>query len=78
MLKITATPKARTLDAILRDTDAGGPGDSLDETIARLCTLGWSGRRIAEKLTEWTGVPVSHRSVARWIAEARADAEAAA
>jgi hypothetical protein len=75
-MKVALRPTDRVLllDRILR-TEVG---DGLNEVITQMLEAGQGGRPIAAKLTEWTGVPVSHRSVARWIAEARADAEAAA
>lgn len=71
-LHLPETPITRELDRILRDTDSGGPGDGLDETVARLCLAGLNVRDIAARLTLYTGKQVSYRSVARWLREARA------
>ncbi len=66
-MKIPRTDRTLLMDRILR----AELGDGLDEVVARLSKAGLGSRPIAEKLTAYTGVPVSYRSVARWLDEAR-------
>ena len=62
---IPRTDRTLLLDRILR----AELGDGLEEVISRLRGNGLGVRDIAAKLTAYTDVQVSYRSVARWLAD---------
>lgn len=66
-MTLPLTDRTRLLDRILR----AELGDGLDEVVARLRHSGMGVRDIAQRLSAYTGVQVSYRSVARWLAEDR-------
>ena len=68
-MHIPRTDRTLLLDRILRDSERGDLGEGLDAVVAHLRQSGLGARPIAERLTHYTGVPVSYRTVARWLRE---------